>query len=158
MKRASKKKDSRHLKKSERTWATKERILVVNDDEPIREAVSSMLTSSGSQCRTAADGLEALALLDSGEDFELLLTNLMMPNLDGLGLLARTKETFPDMPVVIESGAHDIFVAFAAIRNGAYDYLMEPFEQERLLNVVRRALESSPPEVGKPRPCSINWM
>jgi CheY-like chemotaxis protein len=60
-----------------------------------------MLTSSGSQCRTAADGLEALALLDSGEDFELLLTNLMMPNSDGLGLLTRTKEKFPDPTVQI---------------------------------------------------------
>ena len=81
------------------TTTTKERILVVNDQEPLREIVASMLTTAGYQCRTAADGLEALAVLDSGEEFDLLLTNLMMPNLDGIGLLIRTRETFPDVPV-----------------------------------------------------------
>jgi DNA-binding NtrC family response regulator len=141
MKRASKRRDSRHLKKSEPTPAPKERILVVNDQEPLREIMASMLTTAGYQCRTAADGLEALAVLDSGEEFELLLTNLMMPNLDGIGLLERTKGKFPDMPVVLESAVHDISVCLAFIRNGGYDYLLEPFEREQLLNVVRRALE-----------------
>jgi DNA-binding NtrC family response regulator len=99
-----------------------------------------MLTTDGYQCRTAADGLEALAVLDS-EQFALLLTNLMMPNLDGIGLLERTKDKFPDMPVVLESAVHDISVYLAFIRNGGYDYLLEPFEREQLLNVVQRALE-----------------
>ncbi len=58
------------------------RILVVNDEDAIREILSSMLTSAGYQCKTAADGLEALAMLDSGEEFDLLLCNLMMPNLN----------------------------------------------------------------------------
>ena len=62
-------------------------------------------------------------MLNSGEEFELLLTNLMMPNLNGIGLLERTKEQFPDMPVVLETAVHDISVALAFIRNGAYDYL-----------------------------------
>src|SRR5512132_1946055 len=142
MKKASKKKDSRHLKNGKPIPATKERILVVNDVEGILEIIESMLTTAGYNCRTAADGLEALAVLDSGEEFELLLTNLMMPNLDGIGLLERTKEKFPDMPVVLESAVHDISVALAAIRNGAYDYLQEPFEREQLLNTVSRALEN----------------
>ncbi len=113
----------------------------MNDEEPIREIVSSMLTSAGYTCRAAADGLEALAVLNSGEEFDLLLTNLIMPNLDGIGLLIRTKEQFPDMPVVVETAVHDISVALAAIRNGAYDYLLTPFEREQLLAVVCRALE-----------------
>ena len=129
------------FKTKQPTKLTKERILLVNDEEPFREIVSCMLTSAGYQCRTAADGLEALAVLDSGEEFELLLTNLMMPNLGGIGLLVRAKEKFPDMPVVVESAVHDISVALAAIRNGAYDYLLEPFEREQLLAVVRRVLE-----------------
>ena len=77
-----------------------ERILVVNDEEAVREIVASMLTSAGYQYKTAADGLEALALLDSGEEFDLLLCNLMMPNLNGMELLERTKGRFPDMPFV----------------------------------------------------------
>src|SRR5438105_9526915 len=118
-----------------------ERILVVDDEETIREIVSSMLTHANYKCRQAASGLEAIALLDSGEEFELMLSDLMMADLDGIGLLERTKERFPDMPVVMVTAVHDISVALAAIRNGAYDYLLKPFEREQLLAMVRRALE-----------------
>src|SRR3954451_22292937 len=119
-----------------------ERILVVDDEETIREIVCSMLTSAKYECRQAGSGMEALALLDSGEEFELMLSDLMMANLDGIGLLERTKERFPDMPVVMVTAVHDISVALAALRNGAYDYLLKPFEREQLLNTVSRALEN----------------
>src|SRR5438128_12073092 len=118
-----------------------ERILVVDDEEPIREIVSSMLISANYQCRQAASGLEALALLNSGEEFELMLSDLMMAELDGIGLLERLKEGFPDLPVIMVTAVHDISVALAAIRNGAYDYLLKPFEREQMLAMVRRALE-----------------
>src|SRR6201981_2743479 len=119
-----------------------ERILVVDDEESIREIVSSMLTTAGYKCHQASSGNEALALLESGEKFELMLSDLMMANLDGIGLLERTKERFPDMPVVMVTAVHDISVALGAIRNGAYDYLLKPFEREQLLATVRRALEN----------------
>src|SRR6266404_6983794 len=119
-----------------------DRILVVDDEETIREIVSSMLTTAGYKCRQAASGMEALALLESGEEFELMLSDLMMANLDGIGLLERTKERFPEMPVVMVTAVHDISVALAAIRNGAYDYLLKPFEREQLLATVRRAMEN----------------
>jgi len=119
-----------------------DRILVVDDEEAIREIVTSMLVSAHYQCRQAGSGLEALALLNSGEEFELMLSDLMMADLDGIGLLERTKEKFPDMPVVMVTAVHDISVALAAIRNGAYDYLLKPFEREQLLATVRRALEN----------------
>jgi putative nucleotidyltransferase with HDIG domain len=108
-----------------------DRILVVDDEEPIREIVAQMLTTAGYRCKEAASGMEALAVLTSGEEFELMLSDLMMADLDGIGLLERTKEKYPDMPV-----------ALAAIRNGAYDYLLKPFEREQLLNTVSRALEN----------------
>src|SRR5947209_3349312 len=119
-----------------------DRILVVDDEEAIREIVTSMLVSAHYQCRQAGSGLEALALLNSGEEFELMLSDLMMADLDGIGLLERTKEKFPDMPVVMVTAVHDISVALAAIRNGAYDYLLKPFEREQLLATARRALEN----------------
>jgi putative nucleotidyltransferase with HDIG domain len=119
-----------------------DRILVVDDEETIREIVSSMLTKSNYQCSQAASGLEALALLESGEEFELMLSDLMMADLDGIALLERTKEKFPDMPVVMVTAVHDISVALDALRNGAYDYLLKPFEREQLLATVRRALEN----------------
>jgi len=119
-----------------------DRILIVDDEEAIREIVASMLTTAGYTCKQAASGLEALALLTSGNEFELMLSDLMMADLDGIGLLERTKEKYPDMPVVMVTAVHDISVALAAIRNGAYDYLLKPFEREQLLNTVSRALEN----------------
>lgn len=119
-----------------------ERILVVDDEEPIREIVCSMLRAAGYACTQAASGLEALAILDSGEQYELMLSDLMMAELDGIGLLERTKELYPDMPVIMVTAVHDISVALAALRNGAYDYLMKPFEREQLLATARRALEN----------------
>jgi putative nucleotidyltransferase with HDIG domain len=119
-----------------------DRILVVDDEETIREIVCSMLTAANYKCGQAASGMEALALLESGEEFELVLSDLMMANLDGIGLLEKTKERFPDMPVVMVTAVHDVSVALAAIRNGAYDYLLKPFEREQLLATVRRALEN----------------
>src|SRR5919108_2182311 len=119
-----------------------ERILVVDDEESIREILTSMLTNANYKCRQASSGMEALALLDSGEEFELMLSDLMMANLDGIGLLEKTKERFPDMPVVMVTAVHDISVALGALRNGAYDYLLKPLEREQLLATVRRALEN----------------
>ncbi len=119
-----------------------DRILVVDDEEAIREIVCAILIAAGYTCKQASSGMEALALLDSGDTFELMLSDLMMAELDGIGLLERAKEKFPDMPVVMVTAVHDISVALAAIRNGAYDYLLKPFEREQLLNAVRRALEN----------------
>src|SRR5208337_1267739 len=119
-----------------------DRILVVDDEEAIREIVCAILIAAGFSCKQAASGMEALALLNSGDVFELMLSDLMMADLDGIGLLELTKEKFPDMPVVMVTAVHDISVALAAIRNGAYDYLLKPFEREQLLNAVKRALEN----------------
>src|ERR1700687_2492464 len=119
-----------------------DRILVVDDEEAIREIVCAILAAGGYACEQACSGIEALALLNSGEEYELMLSDLMMAELDGIGLLERTKEKFPDMPVVMVTAVHDISVALAAIRNGAYDYLLKPFERDQLLATVGRALEN----------------
>jgi putative nucleotidyltransferase with HDIG domain len=119
-----------------------DRILVVDDEEAIREIVCAILAAAGYSWKQAGSGLEALALLNSGEHFDLMLSDLMMADLDGIGLLERTKERYPDMPVVMVTAVHDISIALAAIRNGAYDYLLKPFEREQLLNAVGRALEN----------------
>src|SRR4030081_2653223 len=119
-----------------------ERILVVDDEEAIREIVCSMLTNAGHHTRQASSGLKALEILNTGAEFELILSDLMMAEMDGIGLLERVKESFPDLPVIMVTAVHDISVALAAIRNGAYDYLLKPFEREQLLNAVGRALEN----------------
>jgi putative nucleotidyltransferase with HDIG domain len=119
-----------------------DRILVVDDEETIREIVCSMLNGAHFQTRQAANGLEALSILESGDEFDLVLSDLMMAEMDGIALLERAKERYPDMPIVMVTTVHDISVALQAIRNGAYDYLPKPFEREQLLATVRRALEN----------------
>jgi CheY-like chemotaxis protein len=118
-----------------------ERILVVDDQHEIREVICAMLTQSGYNCTAVAGGHDALALLKSGEEFDLLITDILNLPMDGFTLLQRSKEGYPDIPVVIASLIHDVSLAAACIRNGAHDYLFEPFEREELLTVVRRALE-----------------
>src|SRR5712691_7643408 len=93
-----------------------ERILVVDDEDPIREVVSSMLTSANFVCSQAASGKEALALLQSGEEYELMLSDLMMAGMDGQELLGATKERFPDLPVVMVTAVHDVSVALVTAR------------------------------------------
>jgi putative nucleotidyltransferase with HDIG domain len=120
-----------------------ERILVVDDEEAIREIVCSTLQNASYHCEQACSGVKALEILRNDSDFQLVLTDLMMPELDGVGLLEIVKQKHEDLPVVMVTAVHDISVALAAIRNGAYDYLLKPFEREQLLAVVRRALEAN---------------
>ena len=100
-----------------------------------------MLAGADFECREAASGVDALALLESGEEFDLLLTDMLMPDLDGIALLERSREQYPDMPVVFVTAVHDIQVALQSLRNGAYDYLLKPFERQQLLATVCRALD-----------------
>jgi len=118
-------------------------ILVVDDEETIREVVSSMLNQAGYKTRLANSGMEALELLSCGDEFELVLSDMMMPEMDGIALLEKIKERFPDVPVVMVTAVHDVSTALGAIRQGAYDYLLKPFEREQLLVMARRAVENS---------------
>src|SRR5438309_2547747 len=119
-----------------------ERILIVDDEEPIRDFVSAMLSSANYVCSQSGSGKDALDRLISGEQFELMLSDLMMPEMDGIALLEASKERFPDMPVIMVTAVTDVSVALGAIRNGAYDYLLKPFERDQLLATVRRAMEN----------------
>jgi two-component system response regulator FlrC len=116
------------------------RILAVNDEEGVRRIISSMLTSAGYECRAVESGLDALAMLAAGEQFDLLLTDMLNWPMDGLSLLLRIKEKLPNMPVVVASAIHDGSLVDECLRNGACEYLFMPFEQEQLLATVNRAL------------------
>src|SRR5580698_6205980 len=119
-----------------------QRILVVDDETPVREVMCSILFQAGFECRPVASAHDALAVLRSNENISIVLSDLIMEGVDGLTLLSKMKEVNPDIPVVMVTAVHDISVALAAIRNGAYDYLLKPFEREQLLAMVRRALET----------------
>jgi putative nucleotidyltransferase with HDIG domain len=119
-----------------------ERILVVDDEDLIREIICSVLDSAGFACHPMRSGVEALQVLDSDSGYSVVVSDVIMDGMDGLTLLAKMRAKHPDLPVVMVTAVHDISVALAAIRNGAYDYLLKPFEREQLLASVRRAVEN----------------
>ena len=119
-----------------------QRILVVDDEDSIRDVMCSILTQSGFACQPVTSGQDALEILRNADGVSIVLSDLIMEGMDGLTLLSRMQQDHPDIPVVMVTAVHDISIALAAIRNGAYDYLLKPFEKEQLLAMVRRALET----------------
>ena len=117
-----------------------EKILVVDDEEAIREVVSTLLTSQGYECTTCANGRLALEAFRKGS-YDLVLSDIVMPEMDGLKLLGELRLEDPDVPVIMVTAMHDIAIALEAIRAGAYDYILKPFEKDQLHLSVRRALE-----------------
>jgi CheY-like chemotaxis protein len=117
-----------------------EQVLLVDDEAEIREIACSMLASSGYECRAVAGGLEALALLESGEQFELLITDVLNSPLDGLSLLEGVKKRFPDIPVVVASAVYDDSVIQSCLKAGAFAYLVHPVTTKQLADAVRAAL------------------
>jgi putative nucleotidyltransferase with HDIG domain len=117
-----------------------EKVLVVDDEEAIREVVSTLLEAQGYRCTTCSNG--RIALDTFGTDaFDLVLSDIVMPEMDGLKLLAELRRLDPDVPVIMVTAMHDISIALEAIRAGAYDYILKPFEKDQLHLSVRRALE-----------------
>ena len=119
-----------------------ERILVVDDEDLIRDIICSILNQAGFTCRPANSGADALTILQSDQGFSVVVSDVIMDGMDGLTLLSKIRLDYPEMPVVMVTAVHDISVALAAMRNGAYDYLLKPFEREQLLASVRRAVEN----------------
>ncbi len=115
-------------------------ILIVDDEESIREVVSTLLEAQGYHCTQASNGVEGLAQVQK-DSFDLVLSDIVMPEMDGLKLLERVKAQNKDLPMVMVTALHDISTALQAIRMGAYDFLLKPFEKDQLYFSVRRALE-----------------
>jgi len=117
------------------------RVLVVDDDDGVRYMIRGVLEDAGIEAVEAGDGEEALTLLREG-GFHLVLSDLRMPGLDGLGLLDAMQQMH-DAPRLILITAHGSErTAVDAMKRGAYDYFRKPFELDELLAVVERAVES----------------
>jgi DNA-binding NtrC family response regulator len=118
----------------------KEKILVVDDEEAIREVISTLLDAQGFRCTTCANGRLGLESFRK-DSYDLVLSDIVMPEMDGLKLLSELRRADPDIPVIMVTAMHDISIALEAIRAGAYDYILKPFEKDQLYVSVRRALE-----------------
>jgi putative nucleotidyltransferase with HDIG domain len=116
-------------------------ILVVDDDVSVRTIVSAMLEPAGYEPVLATSAEEAIAQLNDGLKPRLILSDIVMTGMTGLALLDHVRERHAEIPIVMVSGVSDVAVAIGTLRNGAYDYLLKPFERDQLLGTVLRALE-----------------
>jgi len=119
-------------------------VLVVDDEVDIRELMAGILADEGYQTRVASDSDSALSAVAQRRPHLVLLDVwLQGSKLDGIQVLENVKRDHPDLPVVIISGHGNIETAVAAIKKGAYDFIEKPFKADRLVHVVKRALESA---------------
>src|SRR5258708_4283911 len=119
-------------------------ILVVDDEEDIRDLVSGILRDEGFETRTAADSDGTLAAIRQRRP-QLVVLDIWLQGsrLDGIQVLDTIKREQPDLPVVMISGHGTIETAVASIRKGAYDFIEKPFKADRLIHVAVPALEAA---------------
>ena len=119
-------------------------ILIIDDEQDIRELVAGILDDEGHETRTAYDSDSALAAIADRAPRLIFLDIWMQGSrLDGLALLDEIKTMHPSLPVVMISGHGNIETAVSAIRRGAYDFIEKPFKADRLILIAERALETS---------------
>jgi DNA-binding NtrC family response regulator len=121
---------------------SRDSILVIDDDPGVRRGLAEILETEGHRVGTAPDGEQGLALLRD-QAFDLVLTDLALPGLSGMEILAHLVKEQPRCPCIIITGFGTIGNAVAAMRQGAYDYLPKPVDPTELRLVVARALEHS---------------
>jgi len=121
--------------------STSDYILVVDDEEQIRILITRYLAERGHLCRSAATAEDALSLAAAHPDPALVLTDIRMPGVGGVELLHRLKKMDPKVQVVMVSSHQDLETVRRCLREGAYDYLLKPFDWQILSNTVSRALE-----------------
>jgi putative nucleotidyltransferase with HDIG domain len=116
------------------------RVLVVDDEAPVRNAIAKLVGTRGYEVRTAESGAAALALLAS-DRFDLVVSDVRMPGMSGIELVPRALGADADLAMVMLSGADDAADATQALRGGAMDYLVKPVDAEALFAALARALD-----------------
>ena len=119
------------------------RILAVDDNPSSLEFARLTLEAEGHEVRTAKDGVEGLLAVEE-ELPDLIVTDLQMPKLDGMGLLSRVRQRWSDLPVIVVSVQEDVALVVEAIRQGAQNYVLKPFSPEAISSAVTKALVARP--------------
>jgi nitrogen regulation protein NR(I) len=117
-------------------------VLIVDDELNIRRVLAAMLKRDGYDVTTAADGEQALAVLQR-TPVHVVVTDLVMPRLGGMELLGRVRADYPDIPVILITAHGTVDSAVAALKAGAFDYVTKPFEQEELRKVIAKAARAN---------------
>lgn len=116
------------------------KILVIDDERSIRNIIGELLEMEGHTVKTAENGLQGYEMIGS-EPFDLVISDIKMPEMDGMELLDKLIETHPDTTVVMISGHGSIDTAVDCIKKGAFDYIEKPIDMNRILVTVKNALE-----------------
>ncbi len=116
------------------------KILVVDDEESVRSMVAVLLQKEKYQVSSAPGGKEALDLLGE-QSFDLVISDIRMPRMDGLQLLDRIQALYPDITVIMMSAFGTVDLAVEAMKRGAYDYITKPFKPDEILLALRKAHE-----------------
>ena len=119
--------------------ADKSRILVVDDEDPLRTILSSELVSVGYEVSSASDGEEAISMVQN-KKFDLVLLDIKMPKVDGFEVLKFIKKGFPGIKVIMLTGFADLKNAIEAKKNGAEDFVSKPYDLVDLLTTIERVL------------------
>ncbi|RYF09887.1 MAG: sigma-54-dependent Fis family transcriptional regulator, partial [Deltaproteobacteria bacterium] len=114
------------------------KVLIADDEANLRKVLRRLLERDGHEVLAAADGQAALALLGS-HSIDLVVTDLKMPNLDGLALLETLRQEHPELPVILMTAHGTVDTAVSALKMGAFDYITKPFDQQELRLAVRKA-------------------
>lgn len=116
------------------------RVLVIDDEHIVRTSCSRTLVPEGYEVVTVSSGFEGFRLLEE-DGFDLVLTDLKMPEIDGIEILKRIKDKWPSVEVIIITGYQTVDTAVKSIRLGAFDYLEKPFTPDGLISSVSKAFE-----------------
>lgn len=116
------------------------RILVVDDEAAIRDSLKEILEAEGFQVDLAGDGMQALQILGD-EEFDLVLSDIKMPRMDGIELLTHCSRNFVSLPFIMISAHGNVQTAVEATKLGAFDFITKPLDLDRLLITVRNALQ-----------------
>lgn len=116
-------------------------ILVVDDEEVIRELITDILTDEGYSVVTADGGISALNTLNAPNDISLLFTDIMMPEMDGIELIREARKVAPSLIPIVMTGYATLETARAAVKEGAYDYVLKPFSLSEIKLAVSTALD-----------------
>jgi DNA-binding NtrC family response regulator len=116
-------------------------ILIVDDEESIRISLTNYLQQEGYKITTAESGDKAVEMIKKNYHFDLIITDLMMDGIDGIGVLKEAKEAHPDQLVIILTGYGSLNTAVDAMRLGAFDYMQKPCEKNELLMRTKRCID-----------------
>jgi putative two-component system response regulator len=121
----------------------KEKILIVDDEKILRDLLKKIAADEGFASESVANGIECLEKFRYGDFYDIVLLDIHMPKLSGIETLRRIKKLYPDISIIIITASKEFEYARLALKEGAYDYIVKPFDSSSVRSVINRAVERS---------------